>query len=81
VKGSCARSQLTSGIRAEILDANITEVNLLESHCLTITRPLGGRIDGVHENAHPLLSGTVGIDRTARFSGSLNLNSLWIAIA
>jgi len=75
VQGRRSRAEFPARVLAKILSSDLAEVNLCKCHRVPADRRLGLVVHFVHENAHPLISGSVRVNRAARFPGRLDFDS------
>lgn len=76
VQGGRARTQFTTWVSSEIVNSYVTQVDLGKAHGPAIHRRFRFCVNSIHENTHPLLTGTVRIDSTSGFSSGLDFDAL-----
>lgn len=76
VQGRCPCPQFSARVLTEIIDGNLPQIYLGESHRLAFDRWFGCVIDGVNENAHPLRASAVRIDSTSGLTSRLDFDAV-----
>ena len=75
MKSCGARSEIAALISPKVVDGDVAEVDLSEGHGPSVNGRLGGLVEVVDENTHPLFSSSVSVDSAARLASRLDLNS------
>ena len=63
-------------VATEVVGGDLSEIDLPEPQWLPVAGGLGHVVDSVDEDTEPLVTGTVGVDRTALLQRRLDLDAL-----
>ena len=70
------RTKLPARISSEVFYRHLPQVDFGDCHRLSVSCRFGLRVHLVNKDAHPLISGAVGIYRSSRLASGLDLYSL-----
>src|SRR5438270_498109 len=75
MQSSGTSPEFTSGVLAEISDHYLRQIDLGKRHRRAFTCRFGRIVSIVNKHRHPLISGSVGVDRAATLPGRLDLDA------